>query len=78
MCKFLTELSAHHTSVFSFLDDTLSKYQSIFTKLVMCIDIMEIWFWIASGQILFIFDRVICLPHDSGGVLSFQVFILKY
>ena len=31
---FLTELSAHDTSVFSFLDDNLSKYQWIFTKLV--------------------------------------------
>ena len=36
----------------------------------MCIYIV-IWFGIANGQILSIFDRVICLPHDSGGVLSF-------
>ena len=31
---------------------------------------------IANGQILFIFDRVICPRHDNGGVLSFHVFIL--
>ena len=37
------ELSAYHTSVFSFPDDNflISKYQTIFTKLVMCFDIME-------------------------------------
>ena len=42
--------------VFSFLDDNLSKYQWIFTKLDMCIDIVEICFGIANGQILSIFD----------------------
>ena len=41
---------------FSFLDDNLSKHQWIFTKLDMCIDIVEIWFGIANGQILSIFD----------------------
>ena len=45
---------------FSFPDDNLSKYQWIFTKLGMCIDIMEIWFGIANGQISSIFDGVIC------------------
>ena len=35
----------------SFQDDNLSKHQWIFTKLGMCIDIMEIWFGIANGQI---------------------------
>ena len=47
-------------SVFSFPDDNLSKHQWIFTKLGMCIDIMEIWFGIANGQISSIFDGVIC------------------
>ena len=37
---------------FSFLDDNLSKHQWIFTKFGICIDIMEIWFGIANGQIL--------------------------
>ena len=36
---------------FSFMDDNLSKHQWIFTKLGMCIDIVEIWFGIANGQI---------------------------
>ena len=35
----------------SFQDDNLSKHQWIFTKLGMCIDIVEIWFGIANGQI---------------------------
>ena len=36
---------------FSFPDDNLSKRQWIFIKLGMCIDIVEIWFGIANGQI---------------------------
>ena len=36
---------------FSFPDDNLSKHQWIFTKLGMCIDIVEILFGIANGQI---------------------------
>ena len=58
--QFLTELSARHTSVFSFPDDNLSKCQWIFTKLSMCVDIVEIWFGIPNGQILLIFDRHLC------------------
>ena len=50
------QLSARHMSLFLFLDDNLSKYQSIFTKCGMCIDIMEICFGIANGQILSVFD----------------------
>ena len=42
--------------VFLFLDDNLSKYEWIFIKLCICIDIMELWFGIANGQILSIFD----------------------
>ena len=44
---------------FSFLDDNLSKHQWIFTKYGMCIDIVEIWFGIANGQISSNFDGVI-------------------
>ena len=36
---------------FSFPDDNLSKHRRIFTKLGMCIGIVEIWFAIANGQI---------------------------
>ena len=32
-------------------------------KFGMCIDIVEIWFWIANVQTSLIFDRVIRLPH---------------
>ena len=46
-----------HPSVFSFQGNNLSKCQWISTKLGMCIDIVEIWFGIASGQILSIFDN---------------------
>ena len=48
---------------FSFPDDNLSKYQWIFTKLGMCIDIVEIWFGIANGQISANFYGVICPRH---------------
>ena len=45
-------LSVIRLSVFSFPEDNLSKCQWIFTKLCMCIDIVEIWFGIAiNGQI---------------------------
>ena len=78
MCKFhqlLMELSARDTSIFSFPDDNLSKCQGILTKLGTCIDIKEIWFRIANGQISLIFDRFMRPRHDNGGVLSFHVFI---
>ena len=47
-----------------------SKCQWIFTKLGMCIDIVEIWFGIASKQISSVFDRIICQPHNSGRVVA--------
>ena len=55
--QFLTELSARDTPAFSFPDDNFSKYHWISTKLGMCIDIAEIWFGIAPGQISSIFDK---------------------
>ena len=51
-------ISARDMPIFSFPDDNLSKYQWIFAKLGMLIDIMEIWFEIAYGQISSIFDGV--------------------
>ena len=53
----------------SFQDDKLSKHQWIFTKLGMYINIAEICFGFANGQISSMFDRVICSQHDNGGVL---------
>ena len=60
--------SISHTSIslsvhISFPDDNLSKHQWIFTKLGMCIDIVEIGFGIATGLISSNFDRVICPRH---------------
>ena len=47
----------------------MSKCQGILTKLGTCIDMKEIWFGIAFGQISSMFDRVICPRHDNGGAL---------
>ena len=63
ICRPLVLRPAIH---FSFPGDNLSKHQQIFTKLGMCIDIVEIWFGIANGRILSNFDRVNC---PNGGVL---------
>ena len=48
---------------FSFPDDNLSKHQWIFTKLGLCIVIVEIWFGIANGKISSKFYGVICPRH---------------
>ena len=63
-CQFLTELSARNMpAVFSFLNNNFSKCQKIFTKLGMCIDIVDICFGIATGQSSSVFDRVICKQY---------------
>ena len=59
----VVHLSIRPSIRFSFPDDTLSKHQWIFTKLGMCIDIKEIWFGIANGQISSNFYGVICPRH---------------
>ena len=43
------------------------------------IDIVKSWIGIVNGQILSIFDSsiCICLPHNSGRVLSLHSFITK-
>ena len=48
----------------------------MFAKLGMCINIMEILFGIANGQISSIF-YIICPPHNSSGIVSFHIFYLK-
>ena len=40
------------------------------------IGIVERWFGIANEHISSIFDRIICLRHDNGGVLLFHIFIV--
>ena len=62
---------------FCFRGDNSCKYQLIFTKVDMSFDIVEICFRIANGQILSIFDRVICSQQDIGRVLSFHVYIIR-
>ena len=68
------ELSARDTPIFLFLEKNLSKCQGILIKLGTSINMKETWFGIANGQILSMFDRVICLRQDNGGVLKFKVF----
>ena len=62
VCPFVHKAICH-TSVFLFPDDNLSKYKWIVTKLAMCI--VEIWFWIANGQISSGFDSYLSAtqPH---------------
>ena len=62
-CQIFAELSARDMPIFSFPNDNLSKCQWIFTKLGMCIDIVDIWFGIANGPISSNFDGVICPRH---------------
>ena len=49
--------------LFLFPDDNLSKHHWIFTKFGMCIDIVDIWFGIANGQISLNLYGVICPRH---------------
>ena len=51
-------------SVFSFSDDNLNKYKWVSTKLGMCIDIVEVWFRIANGIILSVFDSYLPVTHQ--------------
>ena len=58
------DMSLNPNTIKSSPYDNLSKHQRIFTKLGMCIDIVEVWFGIANWQTSsFFFDRVICPPH---------------
>ena len=60
--QILTDLSARDRPIFSF-PDNLSTHQWIFTKIGFCIDIVEVCFGIANGQIPSHFDGVICPRH---------------
>ena len=53
--QFLREFSARDMSEFSFPDDNFSKFQSIFTKLVVIIDVVTILFGFADGNFFVIF-----------------------
>ena len=69
--SFLTELAARDTSViFRFRTITWVNINAvIFTKLAMCIDIVEICFGMFKGNF-----RQFLTMYDSRGVLSFLVF----
>ena len=51
ICPSVSCTSLRLSICISFPYDNLSKHQWNFTKLGMCIDIVEIWFEIANGQI---------------------------
>ena len=63
VCSSVRPSVIHQSVHILFLDDNLSKHQWIFTKFGLCIDIVEIWFGIADGQISSNFDGVICPRH---------------
>ena len=58
--------SIHPSIHFSFLDDNFSKHKWIFTKLGMYIDIVEIWFGIADGQISSNFTKLSARNRSRG------------
>ena len=65
----------HHLDVNKHLDYNLSKYLWIFTKLSMCIDVVEIGFGLPVGKFhQFLTDWA----HDIGGVLSFHIFVYSF
>ena len=66
--KILTALSARDMSIFSFLDNNLSKCQGILIKLGTCIDMKEIWFLIAHVQISSM-QSYLRAQYYKGGVL---------
>ena len=65
------------TSLFSFPDDNLSKYQWISIKLGMCIDIVEIWIGIADQQISSLFLQLsACLYTIVVGYYHFMFYYM--
>ena len=50
MCLFFRQSYVHPSVCISCSDNNLSKHQWILTKVGICIDIVEIWFGIASGK----------------------------
>ena len=69
--QIFTELSAQDTPIFSFPDYNFSKYQGIFTKLDICIDIKEIWYGIANGQIYILRQIFTELSAQDTPIFSF-------
>ena len=66
---------------FFLVNKTWCNCQWSFTKLGMCIDIVEIWFWIIYGQICQFFGRVFLKKNSSfkiamSGQASSEVYLL--
>ena len=72
---FLTELSALDTSIFSFLDNNFNKYLWIFTKLGMCIDVLDICFGIANGQFHQFFTKLSASKMIMVGYYCFTFYL---
>ena len=73
--QFLTVV---RPSVGFFPDLKLSKYQWTFTKLVMCIDIVRIYFGIANGLILFVFSELSTRHTIMARYCRFTFFMLFF
>ena len=62
---------------FCFWVITLSNINGFSPNLVFALILWDQFGDCYIGNFLLIFDRVIYLPHDSGGILSYQVFIFQ-
>ena len=87
LCLSIRPLYVRPSIRISFPDYNLSKHQCIFTKLGMCIDMVEIWFGIANWQIssdfggLSVLDTpIFSFPDDNiskfQGILTSLVYAL--
>ena len=66
-----------HLSIFSFLDDNLSKYKWNFTSLSMYIGIVEIWAWLFSVVSLMSSLRVISLTVLADTIHNILIFFAE-
>ena len=72
VCPSVSRTSVHPSICFSFPDEDLSKHHWIFTKLGMCIDIMEIWFGIDNGKFHQIFKELSARDTIMAGYYSLK------
>ena len=74
-CQFLTELSAHHTSIFSFPYDNLSKYQ---TKLDMCMILCSSSLGLQMGKLCQFLTELSAYHMIMAGIIVSHFFSLLY
>ena len=72
VCLSIRQSYVHPSVHFLFPDDNLSKHQWIFTKLGMCIDIVDIWLGLLMGKFRQIFTElsaqdmpIFSFPNDN-------------